>query len=55
MATEPKDKRHPSFPRGYDNYAMESVPFKISFPAEFYAQTAAEAAMRLYPLVKGRP
>jgi len=27
---------------------MENILFKISFPAEFHAQTAAEAAMQLY-------
>ena len=29
---------------------MENVLFKIAFPAEFHAQTAAEAAIRLHPL-----
>jgi 2-methylcitrate dehydratase len=33
---------------------MEHVLFKISFPAEFHAQTAAEAAMQLHPAVKNR-
>ena len=33
---------------------MENILFKISFPAEFHAQTAAEAAVRLHPQVKGR-
>jgi 2-methylcitrate dehydratase len=33
---------------------MENVLFKISFPAEFHAQTAAECAMALYPQVKDR-
>jgi len=33
---------------------MENVLFKISFPAEFHAQTAAEAAVRLHPVVKNR-
>jgi 2-methylcitrate dehydratase len=33
---------------------MENVLFKISFPAEFHAQTAAECAMILHPLVKDR-
>lgn len=36
------------------SYVMENVLFKISFPAEFHAQTAVEAAMTLYPEVKGR-
>jgi 2-methylcitrate dehydratase PrpD len=33
---------------------MENVLFKISFPAEFHAQTAVEAAIRLYPEVHER-
>jgi 2-methylcitrate dehydratase len=33
---------------------MENVLFKISFPAEFHAQTAVECAMKLHPLVKDR-
>src|SRR6202008_1594566 len=33
---------------------MENVLFKISFPAEFHAQTAVEAAMTLHPVVKDR-
>src|ERR1700692_4480740 len=36
-----------SFHRPYGTYVMENVLFKISFPAEFHAQTAAEAAMTL--------
>jgi 2-methylcitrate dehydratase len=38
----------------YGSYVMENVLFKISFPAEFHAQTAAECAMKLHPLVKDR-
>jgi 2-methylcitrate dehydratase len=33
---------------------MENVLFKISFPAEFHAQTAVECAMKLHPDVKDR-
>jgi 2-methylcitrate dehydratase len=33
---------------------MENVLFKISFPAEFHAQTAVECAMQLHPQVAGR-
>ncbi|MSU78177.1 MAG: bifunctional 2-methylcitrate dehydratase/aconitate hydratase [Gemmataceae bacterium] len=40
--------------RPYGSYVMENVLFKISFPAEFHAQTAAECAMTLHPLVKDR-
>lgn len=36
------------FQRKYGTYVMENVLFKISFPAEFHAQTAAEAAMTLH-------
>jgi len=36
------------------SYVMENVLFKISFPAEFHAQTAAEAAVTLHPQVKDR-
>jgi 2-methylcitrate dehydratase len=38
----------------YGSYVMENVLFKISFPAEFHAQTACEAAVRLHPQVKNR-
>ena len=34
--------------RSYGSYVMENVLFKISFPAEFHAQTAVEAAMTLH-------
>ncbi|MGC3982697.1 MAG: bifunctional 2-methylcitrate dehydratase/aconitate hydratase [Steroidobacteraceae bacterium] len=36
------------------SYVMENVLFKISYPAEFHAQTAVEAAMVLYPQVRDR-
>lgn len=36
------------------SYVMENVLFKISFPAEFHAQTAVEAAITLHPRVKDR-
>ncbi|MFM0194883.1 bifunctional 2-methylcitrate dehydratase/aconitate hydratase [Paraburkholderia strydomiana] len=36
------------FQRPYGSYVMENVLFKISFPAEFHAQTAVEAAMSLH-------
>ncbi len=42
------------FTRRYGSYVMENVLFKISFPAEFHAQTAVEAAVRLHPEVKDR-
>ncbi len=42
------------FQRPYGTYVMENVLFKISFPAEFHAQTAVECALILHPLVKDR-
>ncbi|PZX60685.1 bifunctional 2-methylcitrate dehydratase/aconitate hydratase [Hydrotalea sandarakina] len=36
------------FQRDYGSYVMENVLFKISFPAEFHAQTAVEAAMTIH-------
>ncbi len=42
------------FPRPYGSYVMENVLFKISFPAEFHAQTAVECAIELHPLVANR-
>ena len=36
------------FQRSYGTYVMENVLFKISFPAEFHAQTAVEAAMKIH-------
>ena len=41
-----------SLPRDFDSYVMENVLFKISFPAEFHAQTAVEAAVILHEQVK---
>jgi 2-methylcitrate dehydratase len=43
-----------SLPQPFDSYVMENVLFKISFPAEFHAQTAVEAAMALHPQVRDR-
>jgi 2-methylcitrate dehydratase len=40
--------------RELGSYVMENVLFKVSFPAEFHAQTAAEAAIQLHPHVAGR-
>ena len=41
------------FQRAYGSYVMENVLFKISYPAEFHAQTAVEAAMALHDKLKG--
>jgi 2-methylcitrate dehydratase len=40
--------------QGFSSYVMENVLFKISFPAEFHAQTAVEAALTLHPYVAKR-
>ncbi|MBD8872582.1 bifunctional 2-methylcitrate dehydratase/aconitate hydratase [Rhodanobacter sp. DHB23] len=42
------------FERPFGSYVMENVLFKISFPAEFHAQTAVECAMKLHGAVAGR-
>ena len=42
------------FERPFGSYVMENVLFKISFPAEFHAQTAVECAMKLHPQVVGK-
>src|SRR5690242_4042345 len=41
-------------PQAFGSYVMENVLFKISFPAEFHAQTAVEAALALHPVVAPR-
>ena len=43
-----------TFQRPYGSYVMENVLFKISYPAEFHAQTAVECAMTLHPQVRDR-
>jgi 2-methylcitrate dehydratase len=40
-----------SLPQPFGSYVMENVLFKISYPAEFHAQTAVEAAMTLHPQI----
>jgi 2-methylcitrate dehydratase len=40
--------------RPLGSYVMEHVLFKISFPAEFHAQTAVECAIKLHPQVVSR-
>lgn len=42
------------FQRPYGSYVMENVLFKVSFPAEFHAQTAVECALQLHPQAKDR-
>jgi 2-methylcitrate dehydratase len=40
--------------RGYGSYVMENVLFKVSFPAEFHAQTAVECAVALHRQIRDR-
>ncbi|MFA7666216.1 MAG: bifunctional 2-methylcitrate dehydratase/aconitate hydratase [Burkholderiaceae bacterium] len=40
------------FQRPYGSYVMENILFKISFPAEFHAQTAVECAMDIHRQMK---
>ena len=54
LRTKAQGEREFRFSRGYGSYVMENVLFKVSFPAEFHAQTACEAAVRLHPQVRGR-
>ncbi len=42
------------FQRDYGSYTMENILFKISFPAEFHAQTAVECAVKLHPEIINR-
>jgi 2-methylcitrate dehydratase len=43
-----------SFSKSYGSYVMENILFKISYPAEFHAQTAVECAVLLYPEIKDK-
>lgn len=43
-----------TIPQEFGSYVMENVLFKISFPAEFHAQTAVECAIKLHNEVKNR-
>lgn len=46
---------HPfTFQRPFGSYVMENVLFKLSYPAEFHAQTAVECAVMLHPQVQAR-
>lgn len=42
------------FTQGFGSYVMENILFKISYPAEFHAQTAVEAGMALHEQVRDR-
>ena len=54
LALKPEGQRQFSLSQPYGTYVMENVLFKISFPAEFHAQTACEAAVTLHPQVRDR-
>jgi len=43
-----------TIPQPFGSYVMEQVLFKISFPAEFHAQTAVECAVKLHDEVKNK-
>ncbi|QOR39548.1 2-methylcitrate dehydratase [Billgrantia diversa] len=49
-----ESERRFTFQRELGSYVMENILFKIAFPAEFHAQTACEAAVRLHAQVEGR-
>jgi 2-methylcitrate dehydratase len=40
--------------RPYGTYVIENILFKISFPAEFHAQTAVECTFKLHNQIKNR-
>lgn len=42
------------FQRPLTSYVMENILFKVTFPAEFHAQTAVECAINLHPQVIDR-
>ncbi len=46
--------REVALARPLGSYVMETILFKISYPAEFHAQTAVEAAVKLHPEVAAR-
>jgi len=54
LATKPEEDRHFKFQREFGSYVMENILFKLSFPAEFHAQTACEAAVILHPRIDDR-
>ncbi|WP_263079113.1 bifunctional 2-methylcitrate dehydratase/aconitate hydratase [Endozoicomonas sp. Mp262] len=54
QAIKKEEDQQFKFQRQYGNYVMENILFKISFPAEFHAQTACEAAVSLHHEIKGQ-
>jgi 2-methylcitrate dehydratase len=51
---KPEAERRLRLARPFGSYVMENILFKVSFPAEFHAQTAAECAVLLHPRVRDR-
>jgi len=43
-----------SLSQALGSYVVENILFKVSFPAEFHAQTAVECAIKLHPEVNNR-
>ncbi|WP_236237266.1 2-methylcitrate dehydratase [Pseudomonas faucium] len=54
LSLKPADQRELLLAQPLGSYVMENVLFKISFPAEFHAQTACEAALLLHRQVRNR-
>lgn len=58
LSLKPEAERVFQFQQDYlankGSYVMDNILFKISYPAEFHAQTAVEAAILLHPEVKER-
>lgn len=54
LSLKPENERQIRFQRPLGSYVMENILFKISFPAEFHAQTACEAAVILHSRIKDR-
>ena len=54
LALKPDEQQALRLPQPFGSYVMENVLFKVSFPAEFHAQTACEAALALHPQVRNR-
>ncbi|WP_286219904.1 2-methylcitrate dehydratase [Marinobacter apostichopi] len=54
LKLKPQNEREFSLSQAFGSYVMENVLFKVSFPAEFHAQTAAEAAITLHSEVRDR-
>ncbi|WP_449355770.1 bifunctional 2-methylcitrate dehydratase/aconitate hydratase [Virgibacillus natechei] len=48
------NKQELALSQPFDSFVMENVLFKVAYPAEFHAQTAAEASVQLHPEVKNR-